>query len=256
MHISRMLRSAQRTVSANSPELLTALGVVGTFATALLTARATVLAVYTVYAQETEIARTDPSYPSMERREIFESVWKFYIPPASAAVATCVAVIAANRVQNNRTAVIAAAYTLSERAYSQYRNRVVEHIGAEKDRDIRDGLKQDRVQNDPLGDREVIITGDGDVLSYDEFTGRYFKSNMEALRKAQNDVNYMILNNGYASLSDLYYAIGIAPTRGSDSIGWQSAMELDITAVLSANNVPCLSMSFDLEPQHRFDKFL
>lgn len=255
MHISRMLRSAQRAISTNSPELLTAFAVVGTVTTAFLTAKSTALAIETLVAEEERIRLADRDYPPLERREIFEITWKLYIPPAIVGTLTIAAIVAANRVQNNRAAVMAAAYTISERAYQQYRDKVAHTIGERKEQDLRDELAQDQVRNNPPGDKEVVLTGNGEVLCYDMFTGRYFRSSMETLRKAENDINFMIINQGYASLSDLYFAIGLAPTELSSQVGWQDRLELDISAVLSTDNQPCLSLRFSYEPKHRFDKF-
>ena len=36
----------------------------------------------------------------------------------------------------------------------------------------------DKLKNDPLGNREVIMTGNNDSLMYDEQSGRYFKGNI------------------------------------------------------------------------------
>ena len=155
-----------------------------------------------------------------------------------------------------RAAAVAAAYTISEKAFSEYKEKVVERLGTPKEQKIRDEVAQDRVTKNPPNERETIITGGGEVLCYEAFTGRYFKSDMETLKKAQNDLNYVMLNDGYASLSDFYNKIDLPTTSYSDEIGWTSdkLLELNFSTVLSDDGRPCISIDFMAAPVRDYYK--
>ena len=60
----------------------------------------------------------------------------------------------------------------------EYQAKVVETLGEAKARKIKDEIAKDKVKNDPISNKEVIITGKGDMLCYDVLSGRYFKNNI------------------------------------------------------------------------------
>lgn len=246
MNWADLIKRTERLFTSNSPHILTAIGVSGTLATAFLTGKASFQACNTIRHEELyEENRT------MEPKERFLVVWKLYIPAASTGVLTVVCIIAANRIGARRAAAIAAVYSISERAFVEYKEKVVETLGVNKEQALRDGLAQDRVTRDPVHDREVIITGNGEVLCHEAFTGRYFNCSMETLKKAQNDMNYQILNGMYASLSDFYEKIGLPLTSFSDEIGWTTdrSLELKFSATLSGDQRPCISFEYHVSPK-------
>jgi hypothetical protein len=95
------------------------------------------------------------------------------------------------------------------------------------------------------------------VLCYDAYSDRYFQSNMEAIKKAQNDTNYMILNSDYASLTDFYNKVGLPKTAFSDEVGWSpdEGIELHFSSVLSTDQQPCLAFAFEVEPIRDYIKY-
>lgn len=249
MNLSRLFANAERFLSNNSPTILTALGVTGTITTAFLTAKATVRAVELI-AEETKEARTstgDSGYEFHNKAKA-KLVWTLYIPPVGTCVVTIVSIILANRIGMRRAAAIAAAYSVSERAFAEYRDQVVERMGDRRERNMRDEIAQDRVAKTPV--REVIMTDGGRVLCFDTMSGRYFESDMEHLRKAQNDMNYQILNDTYATLHDFYKMIGLPPTRYSSEVGWSSSqlLEIHFATCLSENGRPCISIDYSSYP--------
>jgi hypothetical protein len=97
--------------------------------------------------------------------------------------------------------------------------------------------------------REVII-GNGNVLCFDAYSGRYFESSVETIRQAVNTTNSYILDHQYASLSHFYDEIGLPPNGISDEIGWKSDDLIDVTfsTVLAPDKRPCLCMDFACRP--------
>lgn len=248
------LRKVEKLLADNSPTLLTAIGVTGTISTAVLTARATFLAADLILNEQAWQDMQELGHP-LDRKEKFELVWKVYIPPVSTGLVTIVCIIMANRIGHRRAAAVAAAYTVSQEAFAEYREKIVEKIGEKQERAARDEVAQERVTRNPPGDREVIITGNGDVLCMDAFSGRYFKNNVEAIRKAQNDVNQQILGMGYASLSDFYSLIGLERTDLSEEVGWQDMFTVDFSATVTEDSQPAIVISYSVKPVRNYHRF-
>lgn len=170
-------------------------------------------------------------------------VWKLYIPAAISGTATLICIVGANRSSTKKTVAATTALGVAERAYSQYREKVVEEFGARKDQTIRDKVVADELERNPAP--AAIVSGPGKVLCCELFTGRYFISDMETLRKAQNDINERILAHDYATLSDFYDLIGLEYTKISSNTGWGESkqMQLQFSTHLS-NGVPCLAFDY------------
>lgn len=238
------LTKLEKLLIDNSPAVLTAIGVTGVVTTAVLTGKASIKAVELIKEANEKDDVHDLYMPARER---FDLTWKLYIPAVGSGLLTCAAIIGANRIGTRRAAGIAAAFTLSERAYDEYKSKVVEKLGPDKERALRDELAQERVDRNP-GGSQIIITGTK-VLCYDSYTGRYFESSMTEMQDAQNKLNVEVINNQYASLSDLYNLLGIPKTSASDELGWtpERLLDMKFSTVLSEDGRPCISVDYHLD---------
>lgn len=247
MDLKLLLKRLEKATIDNSPAILTAIGITGTLATAYLTGKSTIKA----------IRLLDQEDQPMSPKEVVKKTWTLYIPPATTCVLTIGAIYGANHVSTRRATAMATAYSISERAFNEYRDKVVEKIGENKERAVRDELAQDRVSASDTEDKTVVITDGGEVLCYDQFSGRYFKSSMEAIRSAENEINHRILNEGYACVSDLYELLGLPTTSFSEEVGWNHTKLLHIiySTVLSKDGKPCIAIDFDLHPNRKFSYF-
>jgi hypothetical protein len=256
--LGSIARKLEKLVVDNSPVILTAVGVTGTVMTAYLTGRASVKAVEVIRTQQEFLDEVGGiTTPMMEPKEKVRLVWKLYLPAASTMAVTIAAIVCANRVGTRRAAALAAAYTVTERAFEEYKTKVVERLGDKKEQGIRDEIAQDRVNKNPSNDKTVIVTGNGSVLCYEAFTGRYFLCDMETLRKAVNDINHQVIHDSFASLSDFYDLIGLEATSQSDELGWNMdhLLEIHYSTTLSDSSTPCISIDYALTPIRRFTHF-
>lgn len=246
MDVGNLFKQGERFVSENSPSLLTAVGVAGTVTTAVLTGRASYKAAEIIRKEE------DLHEVELETKEKLEVTWPLFIPPVGVGSVTVVSIIMANRIGSKRVAAIAAAYSISEKAFTDYKEKVVEKLGENKERSVRDELAQDRVNKNP--NTQVLVAGAGEVLFYDAVTGRYFMSSMEKVKKAQNTINYDIINNMYASLSAFYEEIGLPPTSYSDEVGWNAnnLLELSFSTTMSNEDKPCIVIDFVVGPRQDY----
>lgn len=248
MTLTKLAKQAEKIIADNSPLILTAIGVTGTITTALLASKASFKAARIL--DDAEYWAEQNNQPPVDIREKVDRTWKLYIPAVSTGFLTVACIVASNRIGTRRAAAMAAAYSLSEKAFVEYKDKVAEKIGITKEQKVRDELAQDRVNANPVSSKEVIITGNGDVLCYDSITGRYFKSNMESLRKVENDINRTIMHDGYVTLHEFYISIGLPSTLYSSEVGWNndSPFELQFSTTMSENNEPCLALEYAAYP--------
>lgn len=235
MAASDLVGQVLKAVKSNTPEILTALSVSGVATTAYLAARAG-------YKSARKMEDKAPDLPLKEQVKL---QWKNYIPAALSGFATVTCIVGSSRANGRRTAAAVAAYSMTERLFSEYKDKVVESFGEAKEQKLRDELAQTRVDGNPP--REVLVLGKGEVLCCELHTDRYFKSDPETLRKAQNDVNALILTESYVSLSEFYDILGLPHTSMSDDHGWtfEKLMELKFSYVGAPNGEPCLAFEYN-----------
>lgn len=239
--IGRLLRTNTK---EHFPVILSVAAGIGTLATAYLASRATVEAVDIIRAEED----LNGPYLDSKKRLMHRTklVWKLYIPAGISAASTITCIVGANRVEAKKTIAAQTAFAVSQRVYSEYRDKVIEEYGERKDQSIRDKIADDKVKL-TAPDQGVLISGPGNVLCCELFTGRYFNSDMESLRRAQNDLNKRLLAHDYATFDDFYYMVGLARTTSSGQIGWRSSklMDLQFSTVLTEDGRPCLAFEYN-----------
>jgi hypothetical protein len=245
----------------NSTTLLSVVGVGGSVATALLTGRATFKAARLI-DQEQEVANaawregeSDTPPHEFSKTEKVKLVWPLYLPPVASGVLTVTCIIVAHRISSKQIVALTAAAGISERALTEYKDKVLEKFGAKEDEKLHADIAQDRVNKFPPSS-QIMIAGAGDVLCYDMLTGRYFQSTMEELKRAENKVNYELIHFMSCSLTHFYDEIGLPPTSYSDTHGWNMNhhMELRFSTVLSEDNRPCIAIDFNRQPIADYDK--
>jgi hypothetical protein len=246
--------------------VLTSMGVTGVVTTAYFTGRASFKAAKTINDEETQLRmdtlKIDPTIineddlPTLSFTDKVKLVWPLYVAPISMGTSTITAIVMANHEASKKIAALTVASGISERALKDYKEKIVDKFGDNKAISIRDEIAQDRVENAPPSNTEVIIAGAGDVLCFDITTGRYFQSSVEKIRQAMNRVNYDIINHNYASLSSFYDEIGLDPTPYSDNVGWNTndPPSMSFSTVMSKDQRPCVAIDFTSPPIAEYDK--
>ena len=261
MHIPIPARRIAQSLSSNSPMILSGLAVAGVIGTAILAVRATPKAVYekhkyavdTTDRSENEDARTR----TLTHVEIVQATWKFYIPAAISGAATIGCIIGANQIGMRRNAALLGAYTLVDTAFREYKEEVLAQIGVTKERKVHDEIEKRHIDEHPVRDAQVIITGGGDQLCYDTLTGRYFKSDAETIRRAENEINRRVISDMYISQNEFYDLLGLGPTTVGDELGWNldNLISLVFTSHLAQDGMPCLAVGYAKLPIKDYGKF-
>jgi hypothetical protein len=245
--LSNVLHRSAKIAADNSPLILTAIGVAGTITTGVLAAKGGIKATQYLSSRA----------PHTDNIDYIKRTWKFYIPAAVTGVGTITCIICANRIGTRRAAAMASAYVISQETMTEYRSKVIEKLGARKEQKLHDEIAQDRVNRNPPRE-DLAIIGDLEVRCMEMYTGRYFSSNMETLKAAQNSVNHQILSgNDSASLSDFYDRVGLNHTGVSDEVGWNldNMMELTFSTTVDEKDRPVLVFDYKVVPVRNYFRY-
>lgn len=250
MSIQKSLQKIGGVIVKNSPAILTGLGCAGVLTTAFFTGHATLKAYELIKEEEYDRKEELPT------SDVIKLTWKVFIPPVLMGATSIACIIGANSINTSRNAALAALYSLSETAFREYKEKVVEQIGSQKELRVRDAVAKDRVDKNPVGDRTVIITGNGDVLCYDTLSDRYFRSSCEKIRQQVLDLGYRLRSEMWLDLNEFYDAVGLGPTK----LGYQMGFDLDRTrngnieveysSCLTPSGEPCLSIEATVYPKY------
>lgn len=250
MDLSLVGKNVARTIADNSPVILTGMAVAGTVGSSILAAKGGMQAQKELENLEYEVAEGRADEELLTFQGKVKTTWKFYIPAGLMTGATIACVIGANSVSTRRNAAIMSAYSLTDKAFSEYKDKVVEQIGEKKEQAVRDDIAKGRLEANPPKDSSVVVVSDGKALCYDGMTGRYFQSDMQTIRRAVNDINEKCINEAYASQNDFYRMLDLAPVAIGEEVGWRSDHLLDISysSHLTGDDVPCLSIDYLVGP--------
>lgn len=256
-NMTQFIKGVKNTMVKHSPAILTGIGITGMLTTTVLAVKATPKAL-DVIADIKKRHEEDTDKKAIAK-DIITKVAPIYIPAAITGVASAACLIGANSVHSKRNAALAAAYTISDTAFREYREKVVETMGEKKDKVVKDEIAKDKIKNDPVQNHEVIVTKRGTTLCYDCIFGRYFRSDMETIKKAITKINRNIVTDIYASLNDFYYEIDIPPVEIGEMLGWNiddGELDVDFSSQLAEDGTPCLVISYTVAPKYNFSSVM
>lgn len=266
-NLSNIIKNVRVTVSKRSPEILTGIGIAGMFTTTVLAVKATPKALkliekrkWEIYDEldEDDIPGNNVGIEDMKLKplDVIKVAWKPYIPAIVTCVASTTCLIGASSVNAKRNAALATAYQLSQTALTEYKEKVIETIGEKKEAKIKESIDKDRIDKNPVSTKEVIITGGGDSLCYDTISGRYFKSDINKLKKAENELNARLISQDYISLNEFYYEIGLRATDLGNELGWNMGKDglisFHFTSQIADDGTPCLVVDYHVAPRYDY----
>lgn len=265
-NVNKYFKMATRVIKKRSPEILTGLGIAGMVTTTVLAVKATPKALTLI--QDAEIEKVDEQVKEgkgpdeldekLTPVEVVKVAWKPYIPAVLLGTASAACLIGANSVHARRHAALYSAYKLSETALTEYKDKVKEIVPEKKVKEIKQKLADDKVDKVAKKDSKprVIVSNDGDTWFVDPFTNEPFLSTTAKVDAAINKVNRQMMDEMFASLSDLYDELGIDHTVNSDDIGWcidDGLIESDFSDAVVRNGKAYVVMDFLKRPEYGFD---
>lgn len=252
-NLSKFFKDVKNVVGKHSPEILTGIGIAGMATTVILAVKATPKALDLIAEAE------DKKDEELTKLEVVKTAWKPYIPVAISGMVSAVCIVGATSVNVRRNAALATAYKIAETSLHEYHEKVIETIGEKKETAIRDKVHKERITKNPVETSEIIMTGKGDTLCFDVISGRYFKSDIDKLRRVENELNALLLSQDYISLNEFYDEIGIAHTSVGDDLGWNigrdGLIKFHFGTQLSEDGTPCIVVDYGVAPRYDYSSY-
>lgn len=240
-------KSVERGLRKNLPAIATAIGIGGFISAGIHAVYVTPKACKLIEQKKEELGR------SLTKKEVVEHAWRLYIPSVAIAITSSACIIGGMTSSMKRNATLAAAYSLTETTFREYRNQVRSKTGEEKEKDIHKEAVKKAVSTTSVQNIDVIDT-DG-VLCLDSWTGRLFKIDLEKLKKTENVLNRILVRDGSVSLNDFYDEIGLRSIKPGYDLGWdveKGLIELEYDSMVTEKGLPCLVISFTTDPYYPF----
>lgn len=255
MPIADIVKNVGKTLNDNSPAILTGLGVAGVFTTTYLGIAAT-FAASRLIQRDAAIREVEGNEEELSVKDAFKLVWPKYIPTVAMGAVTIAAIITSHNISARRQAAVVTLYTVTDRAFTEYREKATEILGKDAEREMQKDISRERMIKDDVGNREIIITGNGEHLCYDTMSGRTFMSNHDAIIKAMNELNTKIIRNEYASQNEWWLLLGLEPLVYGDELGWNhgNMLEVHFDAHVLPDGRPVLDIRYRTEPLHGYSR--
>ena len=252
--LKQTIKSAGRVLTKYSPGILTGIGITGMIGATFMAVKATPKALYLIEAkkEESEVEELTPV-------ETIKTCWKCYIPATLTTVLSAACLIGASTVSAKRNAALATAYSISEAALREYQEKVVEVVGEKKEKAVRDAVAKNQIERDPVTKSEVvIIDSNSNTLCYEPLSGRYFKSTIDKIKKAEIKLDRQMIQEMYVSLNDFYWEIGLDGTDLGDKMGWNLSkgyMDLSFSSQLADDGTPCAVIVYGIPPVYDYQNY-
>lgn len=272
INFEKFFKETQFLLSKYSPEILTGIGIAGMITSTIFAVKVTPKAfdlisdlkkeqwqnITTEQAEELH-KNGEVDLKPITKIDIVKATWKCYVPTFTIGLTSIACLIGANSVNNRRNAALATAFKISETALREYKNKVIETIGEEKEKVLSSKIDEDKIRNNPVDSSQVYLTEKGNVLCYDSMSGRYFKSDINVIESAVNKVNKQMLTEMYISLNDFYSELGLKGTYVGDDLGWNvddGLLRINFGSQIADDGTPCVVINYNVEPKYDFAKGL
>lgn len=239
-------------VKKYSPEILTALGVIGFGATVVTACSATlkvddILTDHKDQIEKINSVAENPDYAdeysemdaTRDKAIVYVQTGgkliKNYLPSITLGALSIGCILCAHNIMSKRNVALLAAYKASEEAFNNYRENVKGELGEEKDRQFLYGLEKTKVEEIVTDDKgkekkvkKEVEKSNGRIASqyarfFDETNLNWNRSperNRDFLVMVQNQMNDRLHAKGHVFLNEVYEAIGIDHSQAGALVGW------------------------------------
>lgn len=234
-----------------SPEILVAVGVVGTVVSAVMACKATTK-INTIldetkeqldkiheYAGNPDVAE---KYNAEDAKKDTAIVYaqtgvklaKLYAPAVGLGILSISSILASNNILRKRNMAISAALAAATQDFKDYRNRVIERFGKEVDHQLRYNIKAEEIEETVTDEKgkekkvkKSIEVADPNASGYVKYFTRsnpYWEEDSSYvemfLRSQQNYANDKLKATGHLTLNDVYDMLGFHDSKAGMVVGW------------------------------------
>jgi hypothetical protein len=231
----------------HSPKILTYAGIAGIIGAGVLTVRATLKLEETTSKVENRIStvkdlkamadeNNDDSYDKQYVKDLTAAYTRsaidyarLYGPAVLLTGASIAAILGGHNILEKRNVALVAAYKAVDTAFTDYRKRVIDELGVEKEEEIRMNVVATTESTDLEGNKVVlkhVKPGEPSMYArwFDETTSASWSAapwyNLGWLRTQQAFANDRLRARGYLFLNEVYASLGLTATSAGAIVGW------------------------------------
>ena len=229
MKLTNLLRTTAKSLKRNSSLILSVLGTVGVVATAVSAVK---VQTSIRLAQEDYILekQNNGEDPPTKTENFFVSL-PHYTTTILVGAATITCIFGIHTVSKRKQAALTAAYSMLERSYRGFRERVEATYGKDVVKTIQKEIITDEMEKDRKKSEIKHPVDPTKYLFYIEnpsgFKGRYFTRTIEEILYAEYHFNRNFCLRMNASINELYSFYGLEELEGGDSVGWDAGEMLE-----------------------------
>lgn len=152
-------------------------------------------------------------------------ITKLYGPALIVGVASIAALTKSHQILSRRNVALTAAYAGMEKAFKEYRGRVVAEVGEERESDIYNSVETRDIISDKgkVEKLKVKTTGSPYAVMFDEYNKNWQTTpeyNAFFLRARQNIANDQLRSRGHLLLNEVLRGLGLPETSAGCVVGW------------------------------------
>ena len=257
LNLNKTFRKLGKKIDKYSPEILIGCGLVGFVTTVILVAHEAPIAKERLDDLHRELGESDEEIT--KAGVIFKetkAVLPVYAPAIVSGAVSCGCILGSYHISSKRTAALATAYELANSSLLEYQQKVVEKLGEKKEAEIRHEMHEDELKKDPPEkvNNEVVYT-DG-MTTFKDFAGRYFRSNVDKVRRAEKVISERLYTEMYVPLNDFYWELDIGPTAIGDYLYFSvdNGIEVVMDPVKNTDGETITFLDFLSRPYCAWDK--
>lgn len=254
--LTNLISTAKNFTKDNSPAILTGMAVAGLVTTVILAYKAGSKADKIISDKRKDLELVKPNDTEAKKtiiKEAAKELTPVLLPTVLTGSVTIACIIGSNKVSSKRVSALSAAYRISSDAVGKLNEKMTEVLGEQKTNEIKETIAKEKMDKNMKQNPEtpIIMTGDGDVLCMDLYSGRLFKSNAQKIGQAVNQLSADLQTDMYVSLNDFYDLLNIPRIPLGDDLGWniddaiRGQLPITMTAQLTEDQNPCLCIEYD-----------
>ena len=249
--MSRTFNKLGFKVKKHSPEILVAAGIIGGVTSAVMACKATTKAnailadMHEKMDNIHEVSKMENvDYTEQDLKKDTTIVYaqtglkfaKLYGPSVALGALSITSILVGHNILRKRNLALAAAYTVVDKGFKEYRKRVVDRFGNEIDKELRYNIKarevEETVIDEKTGKEKTVkkTVNVADPNTYSDYA-KFFtdgcagwskdpEKNLFFLKRQQDYANEVLKAKGYLFLNDVYEMIGIPRTKAGQVVGW------------------------------------
>lgn len=252
MFVSKVAGRTGLVLGKNSPTILVATGVLGLITAGVMASRSSLrylelrdehIDKMLAIKDTAEVLEPRGTYTVEDQKSDKLKVYgntalelvKMYGPSVLLATASVACIFGGHKILNRRNLAVMAAYKAVAKSFEDYRKRVVEEFGIDKDRLLKNGILKTKVDvlsiddkgKETMSEHYVETTNTENISQYarffDESCLQWSKSpeyNLTFLKCQQSVCNDLLKARGHVFLNEVYDMLGLQRSQAGAVVGW------------------------------------